>query len=94
MEKSGTMVKKSTTKSRVKYVCSACGYESPAFLGRCPECDAWGTLVETVSLPEAPVGVVARGGAFAALPVGMQRPEPLAAISREGFRRLPRRWAR
>ena len=56
------MAKKPTTKSRVKYVCSACGYESPAFLGRCPECDAWGTLVETVTLPEAPVGVVARGG--------------------------------
>ena len=82
------MAKKIATKSRVKYVCSACGYESPAFLGRCPECDAWGTLVETVSLPETPVADDARGGAFAALPVGMQRPEPLAAISREGFRRI------
>jgi DNA repair protein RadA/Sms len=79
---------KKATKSRVKYVCSACGYESPAFLGRCPECDAWGTLVETVVLPETPIAAAVRGG-FASLPVGMQRPEPLARISREGFQRIP-----
>ncbi len=83
------MVKKPAAKTRVKYVCSACGYESPAFLGRCPECDAWGTLVETVALPDAPIGTVTRGGGFAALPVGMLRPEPLSSISREGFRRMP-----
>ena len=79
---------KKTTKGRVKYVCSACGYESPAFLGRCPECDEWGTLVETVVLPESPAKTVARG-TFAALPVGMQRPESRASVSREGFQRVP-----
>jgi DNA repair protein RadA/Sms len=83
------MVKKAATKSRVKYVCSECGYESPAFLGRCPGCDSWGTLVETVTLSEASTQTLARSGGIAALPVGMQRPQPLSHISPEGFQRVP-----
>ncbi len=83
------MVKKATTKSRVKYVCSECGYENPAFLGRCPGCDSWGTLVETVTLSEASTQTLARSGGIAALPVGMQRPQPLSHISPEGFQRVP-----
>jgi DNA repair protein RadA/Sms len=31
------------------YVCQQCGYSSPQFLGRCPECDSWGSLVEQVT---------------------------------------------
>ncbi len=30
------------------YVCQQCGYVSPTFLGRCPECDNWNTFVEQV----------------------------------------------
>ncbi|GHV83747.1 DNA repair protein RadA [Spirochaetia bacterium] len=29
--------------------CSACGHEEPKWLGRCPECGEWNTLVESVS---------------------------------------------
>jgi DNA repair protein RadA/Sms len=28
------------------YICSECGFRSPQWHGRCPGCDAWGTLVE------------------------------------------------
>ncbi|HXX37013.1 MAG TPA: DNA repair protein RadA [bacterium] len=28
------------------YVCQSCGYESPKWLGRCPGCGEWNTLVE------------------------------------------------
>ncbi len=28
------------------HVCSACGHESPRWLGQCPGCDAWGTITE------------------------------------------------
>lgn len=35
-------------KSKSKYVCQSCGYESPKWLGRCPECTEWGTLQEEV----------------------------------------------
>ncbi len=30
------------------YVCSACGFESPKWLGKCPGCDSWSTLEEQV----------------------------------------------
>lgn len=33
-------------KTRVSFVCQECGYESPKFLGRCPECGEWNTLRE------------------------------------------------
>lgn len=28
------------------FVCQQCGYQSPSFLGRCPECGEWNSLVE------------------------------------------------
>jgi DNA repair protein RadA/Sms len=31
-----------------KYVCQQCGYESTGWLGKCPECGTWNSLVETV----------------------------------------------
>ena len=32
--------------SHAVFVCQECGYESPKWLGRCPGCSAWNTLVE------------------------------------------------
>jgi len=31
-----------------KFVCQQCGYESVGFLGKCPNCGEWNSLVETV----------------------------------------------
>jgi len=39
-------------KSRSVYVCGECGYETGRWLGRCPECENWNTLVEEVRSPE------------------------------------------
>lgn len=36
-----------------KWVCQQCGYESTGWLGRCPNCGEWNTLVETVIQSEA-----------------------------------------
>jgi DNA repair protein RadA/Sms len=33
-------------KSATSFVCQECGYDSPAFLGKCPECGMWNTLKE------------------------------------------------
>jgi len=33
-------------KSTTMFVCQECGYETPKFLGRCPECGLWNTLKE------------------------------------------------
>lgn len=42
-------------KARTLHTCSECGYSSPKWLGRCPECGSWGTLVESgvTSAPSA-----------------------------------------
>ena len=31
---------------KTQYVCQNCGYNSPRYLGRCPNCGEWNTLVE------------------------------------------------
>ncbi|HEX3670523.1 MAG TPA: DNA repair protein RadA [Candidatus Cybelea sp.] len=33
-------------KARAIFFCSACGFESPRWLGRCPQCDAWNSFDE------------------------------------------------
>jgi DNA repair protein RadA/Sms len=33
-------------KTKLKYVCSNCGYESVRWIGKCPECDSWNSFVE------------------------------------------------
>ncbi|PJE67407.1 DNA repair protein RadA [Candidatus Shapirobacteria bacterium CG10_big_fil_rev_8_21_14_0_10_40_9] len=35
-------------KAITKFICQQCGYESAGFLGRCPSCGTWGSLVETL----------------------------------------------
>ena len=57
-------------KLKTRYVCSECGYETPRWLGKCPGCDQWNTLVETPmdSISDgAPAKKLkqARGGGFA-----------------------------
>jgi DNA repair protein RadA/Sms len=36
------------SKSRIKYVCSSCGYESLRWLGKCPECESWNSFIEEI----------------------------------------------
>lgn len=43
-------------KNRLVYACTACGAQSPKWVGQCPDCNAWNTLVE-----EAPVVTLNRG---------------------------------
>jgi DNA repair protein RadA/Sms len=33
-------------KAKTRYQCQACGYVSARWMGRCPDCDQWNTLVE------------------------------------------------
>ena len=33
-------------KAALQHACSECGYTTGRWLGRCPECESWGTLVE------------------------------------------------
>ncbi len=67
-------------KIRTKFVCQQCGYEAPRWSGRCPQCNEWNTLVETVeqtsrsSISPSAVKTV---------------PQPITAVSTDGFARVP-----
>jgi DNA repair protein RadA/Sms len=40
-------------RSKSVYACTACGAQQPRWMGRCPECGAWSTLVEEPTGPAA-----------------------------------------
>lgn len=48
------------SKRKTKYVCQECGYESPKWMGKCPGCNTWNTMVEELE----PTRTVAGKGAF------------------------------
>lgn len=41
-------------KNKTVFVCSECGYESPKWLGKCPGCDSWNTMVEEIEQAKRP----------------------------------------
>ena len=41
-------------KVKSKWICQECGYETAGYLGKCPECGAWGSLVEEVQFAAKP----------------------------------------
>ncbi len=61
---------------RVVYVCQECGHESAKWLGRCPACEAWNTLVEERAEPISPR---AAGGGRPRQPAGV--PTPIADVA-------------
>jgi DNA repair protein RadA/Sms len=59
-------------KARSIFSCNSCGYQSPRWLGRCPDCGEWNTLVEEVIEARVPGRA---GGAGAPAPVGLDAVE-------------------
>lgn len=58
---------------RTLFACQACGFQSPRWLGRCPDCNAWNSLVEEQA-ETAPDGRRVRGRSAAT-------PLPLTALT-------------
>ncbi len=71
MSEAGTTVQRMsrTARPRPAYRCSECGWETPKWVGRCGECQAWGSVAEAaaptvrasaapVSAPAVPIGQV------------------------------------
>lgn len=51
-------------------MCSECGYDSPKWVGRCPSCGAWNTMVEEVVAPQSKkAGTFELNGSYASKPV-------------------------
>jgi DNA repair protein RadA/Sms len=57
-------------KKGVNYRCSECGYDAVKWVGRCPECQAWGTLEERGDARPAIARIVAGAPSAAARPIG------------------------
>ncbi len=70
-------------KTKTQYVCQECGSIQPKWMGRCPDCSEWNTLVETLVEARKP------GAALTAATAGQQRntPLPLNAISADHYQR-------
>ncbi|WP_200944341.1 DNA repair protein RadA [Geodermatophilus sp. Leaf369] len=69
-------------KSRPGHRCTECGYASAKWVGRCPECQAWGTIAE--------VGATASGG-LRSVQAGPTtgRARPIAQVELAGARAVP-----
>lgn len=44
---------RSSRSTKAQYRCDECGYTVPRWVGRCPECQAWGTVVEVGAARQA-----------------------------------------
>jgi DNA repair protein RadA/Sms len=76
-------------KGSTQYVCQGCGATSPRWLGRCPSCGGWNTLVEEL------VKKGARGASRSALGGGPGEgpargtPVPIESIAEDAAARMP-----
>jgi DNA repair protein RadA/Sms len=78
-------------KISTKYVCQACGYGTPRWIGKCPECGAFNTFVEEkVSSASAARSTLGAGGArlSASAVGGLSKPQPLAQVNATRHARL------
>ncbi|WP_407287474.1 DNA repair protein RadA [Streptomyces sp. BP-8] len=72
--------RKTSSKERPSYRCTECGWTTAKWLGRCPECQAWGTVEEFGGTPA--VRTTAPGRVTtAALPIGQVDGKQAAARS-------------
>ncbi len=62
-------------KLKTSWFCTDCGNESPKWMGRCPACGAWNTMVEET------VATGKKDGARSSAVSNGRRPEPLSNIS-------------
>ncbi len=69
-------------KTQTRYVCQQCGSVQSKWMGRCPDCGEWNTLVETL------VETRKESAARPATALSNQ-PQPLPAISASGAARIP-----
>lgn len=67
-------------KVKTKFVCTECGSESPKWMGKCPECGQWNTLVEEVEQKDIQVQQRLAGV--------LSKPESLLDISEDIEERL------
>lgn len=75
-------------KVKTKWVCQNCGYETAKYIGKCPDCGSWGTLVEEKEVKSSPVQSVAIDNSPACLINEIEVTESIRISS--GFEELDR----
>jgi DNA repair protein RadA/Sms len=70
-------------KAQTRYVCQQCGSAQAKWMGRCPDCGEWNTLVETVVEQKS---VRTRGLSLMATP--QSQPQLLSDVVANGFERI------
>jgi len=68
--------------ARPAHRCSECGYASAKWVGRCPECQAWGTLQEVGATASSPLRSVSAGPVSA-------KARPIGQVELAGARAVP-----
>lgn len=71
-------------KVKTRFVCQSCGRTAPAYLGRCPQCGEFGTMVEQLVEPAGDDG---KGRRSSRGPVSA--PRRLREITTDGVERMP-----
>lgn len=71
-------------RAKTLFVCQDCGYESPKWLGKCPGCGAWNTMVEELQ----PAVTATRPGISPGLSTG-EKPVAISAVEVEDTPRFP-----
>ena len=69
-------------KRKTKHVCQECGYESARWMGKCPSCNSWNTLVEEYVAPNKANQLTAGGLQ------STSKPEKITAIASEKSPRI------
>jgi DNA repair protein RadA/Sms len=69
-------------KATTQFVCNECGYVSPKWIGRCPACEKFNTLIEETVAP------MPAFKAKSARPIPKQRAVPLPQVQREHLLRV------
>jgi DNA repair protein RadA/Sms len=72
------------SKPTSRFVCQSCGYQAPKWMGRCPDCGGWDSLVEEAA--PAPPG---KGARAAIAPGGRAEAVPYEHIEIQEGARLP-----
>ena len=68
-------------KARTQFVCQQCGSTSPKWMGRCPDCGEWNTMVETI--------VESRERSPLSYAVPRSKPQRLSEVTTDGLQRVP-----
>jgi DNA repair protein RadA/Sms len=70
-------------KRKTKFVCQECGYESTKWMGKCPGCESWNSMVEEFEEKESQKrGFVTSGSSTS------KKPQPITQIERDLEQRL------